>query len=115
MKKIFGSDTITKKLFFSYLRKTNIKSLKHLLDNQNYISFFKTITQDFLNEKLDTDDFSVLLEKLWIVLSKNKNTKDDKITFTCLLGAELEWYLRNDPVKAGEFLKQILDFYNKLG
>ena len=114
MDKIFGQDTKTKKLFLSYLSKSNIKSVEELVDNQNYIIYFKTTTKNFLEHKLDTDDYSILLEKLWAILSGNPNTRDQKITDIALLGAELEWYLRNDPIKAGEFLNEVLNFYKML-
>jgi len=114
MQKIFGQDTKTKEIFYSYLKKIGVKSKKDLIDSQNHTTLFKVLTNDFLEQKLDTDDYSILLEKFWAILSDNPNTRDQKITSIALLGAELEWYLRNDPIKAGEFLKQVLDFYKTL-
>ena len=114
MDKIFGQDTKTKKLFFSYLKKINLISTDDLIDNQNYTIFFKSITNDFLLQKLNTDKYSILLEKLWITLNNNVNTRPAQITDIAKLGGELNWYLRNSPVKAGEFLKKILDFYKSL-
>jgi len=103
-----------KTIFSLYLKKTNLKSRIDLVDIYNCQTFFKQVTLDFINMKLRTDSYSMILEELGTILSKNQDTRDLEITRIANLGGELNWYLRNDPIRAGEFLNQIFGFYKML-
>jgi len=109
-------DEGTKKLMVSYMKKAGIFGLNSL---NNFEKFLVALIDDFMNYKLSTDDFSVLCGKLLQVLEKNDALKEvyvDEMQLQnyLLMGDEITWYLRYDPVEAGESIKSLIDLSDSL-
>jgi hypothetical protein len=54
-----------------------------------------------------------LCEKLLVVLYNKKDGGNSDLFMIFHYGAELSWYIRNEPARAAEFLQIVLDFYKK--
>jgi len=111
--RIFGEDIAIKKLFYTYLEQLNLKEVDELTSN-TFQELFWVTTEDFIDMKLDLDEYSSLLEKMWTYSWNEPAIKDSKVVDMCLLGAELSWYVRNDPKTAGDYLNEILEFYKAI-
>ncbi|MGI5827554.1 MAG: hypothetical protein ACOX6V_00865 [Patescibacteria group bacterium] len=110
---IFGEDIKIKKLFYTYLEQLKLKGMDELTSN-TFQELFWVTTEDFIDMKLDLDEYSSLLEKMWTYSWDEPAIKDSKVADMCLLGAELSWYVRNDPKTAGDYLNEILEFYKTM-
>ncbi len=66
---------------------------------------------DFLNYNLSFDNLSLLFEKVLEALQKSETKGDSELFTICHYGAELNWYIRNDPGTATRFLEIIVYYY----
>lgn len=107
-----AAEALDKKLS-KYLEKEGISSLDITTSEASLKRLLADFIKDFLDYQLFFDDFSSLCEKLLVVLQNQKNGADSNLFMICHYGAELSWYIRNEPERAATFLRTILDFYNK--
>lgn len=96
----------------TYLEKSDITSLDTKLTDTKLRFLLLIFTKDFTESKLSFDDYSSLCEKLLGVLQNKKDGTDSDLFMICHYGAELSWYIRNEPVRAGNFLQKVLDYCN---
>lgn len=69
--------------------------------------------KDFLDHQLPFDDLSSFCEKVFIALRDIPDRKDSDLFSICNYGAELNWYIRNEPIRAADFLETILEWYRE--
>jgi hypothetical protein len=106
------ADTLDKKLA-KYLAEEGLTSLDpSVLDRQLERLFF-TFTRDFLKYQIFFDDYSTLCEKLLIVLQDKEKRRGSDLFSICNYGAELSWYIRNNPARAADFLDIMLRYYRE--
>lgn len=96
-----------------YLEKVGISNLDANTPEQTLKWLLAVFVKDFLDYQLFFDDFSSLCEKLLVVLQNKKNESDSDLFMICHYGAELSWYIRNEPERAANFMQTILNFYEK--
>ncbi len=96
-----------------YLEKEGISSLDLNVTEEQLEKLFFVFTKDFLEYQIFFDEYSTLCEKLMIVLRDIPKSNYSCLYSICVYGAELNWYIRNEPSRAAEFLQTILDFYKK--
>ncbi len=106
-----AAEALEKKLA-GYLKKGKLTSLPEASEEQIKKLLLKFI-DDFLKYQLFFDDFSSLCEKLLEVLQNKKPHADSDLFMICHYGAELSWYIRNEPARAAEFLEKIFEYNNK--
>lgn len=106
------AEALDKKLA-KYLEKEGISSLDITTSEDSLKRLLADFIKDFLDYQLFFDDFSSLCEKLLVVLQNKKNGADSNLFMICHYGAELSWYIRNEPERAASFLRTILDFYSQ--
>lgn len=97
----FKSDVI--QLLYSYVLRVGLDS--HNVDgesvNEDYCQLiFSVILKDYKEQKLSPEDLSALCELMW---QKCKRYSD-----VLLEGAEVAWYLRNNPPLAAEALSNLM-------
>ncbi|OGJ37363.1 MAG: hypothetical protein A2182_04340 [Candidatus Pacebacteria bacterium RIFOXYA1_FULL_38_18] len=95
-----------------YLKKEKLISIAEVSEEQ-IKKLLLTFIKDFLKYQLFFDDFSSLCEKLLEVLQNKKPHTDSDLFMICHYGAELSWYIRNEPARAVEFLETMLNYYHK--
>lgn len=96
----------------SYLRKEDLTSVTESSEKDLKRLVFAFI-KDFLEYQLSFDDFSSLCEQILIELRNRPDRKDSDLFSMCNYGAELNWYIRNEPVRAGDFLETILEWHRE--
>jgi hypothetical protein len=96
----------------SYLSKEGLVSIE-VASEEQLKSLVIDFVKDFLNHQLTFDDLSSLCEKVFVVLQEKPDRKDSNLFSMCNYGAELNWYIRNEPVRAADFLETILEWYRE--
>ena len=96
----------------SYLRKEGLTSVTESSEKDLKRLVFAFI-KDFLEYQLSFDDFSSLCEQILIELQDRSDRRDSDLFSICNYGAELNWYIRNEPVRAADFLETILEWYRE--
>lgn len=97
--------------FASYLRAHGLSDLEKNTTVGQLEPVFLKFVEDYLEYRLTFDDFSTLCEQLLMVLRNKGNAFESELFSVSHYGAELSWYVRNDPLRAGEFLEIIIDYY----
>lgn len=110
MKKYIDNKDLDKKLE-KYLELENIVVLDIKTTDRKIENLLLVFVEDFLSYKLFLDDFSSLCEKMLGVLQNKKKDVDSDLFMICHYGAELSWYIRNEPSKAASFMESILKYY----
>ena len=100
-----------KKKLIKYLKTEGITILDAETTENQLKKLLAIFVNDFINYKLFFDDFSSLCEKILVVLQNKKARSDPDFFMICHYGAELSWYIRNEPARAGHFLERILEYY----
>lgn len=91
--------------------KDGLGSIDCTISDQELERLFVKCTRDFLTYELSFDDYSSLCEKMLIML-QNKGGHQVDLYSLLHYGAELSWYIRNNPSRAASFLERILDHVN---
>lgn len=114
MKKQYKKDikALNKKLK-QYLKSEGIRTLDAKVPNNQLKNLLLLFIGDFLNYNLFFDEFSSLCEEILVVLYNRETGDRSDLFMICHYGTELNWYIRNEPSRAAEFLQAILDFYKK--
>ena len=77
-----------------------------------FVLFF----EDYLKYNLSVDTMSSLCEQLFELTKRTeaiKLTKDEDIDDILILGAEVSWYVRNDPLRAAQFLLEMQSYHEQ--
>jgi hypothetical protein len=104
-----AAEDLNKKLTY-YLSREGLTSIEAASEKQ-LEDLLSAYIKDFLNYQLFFDDFSSLCEQNLSVLQNRTGENDTDLFWICHYGAELSWYIRNEPIRAGHFLERILEWY----
>lgn len=96
----------------SYLSEEGLVSVEEASETQLKNLVFAFI-KDFLDHQLSFDDLSSLCQEIFVVLQNKPDREDSDLFSMCNYGAELNWYIRNEPVRAADFLETILEWYRE--
>lgn len=114
MKKSYerAAEALDKKLA-KYLANEGITSLDLNVSEKQLEKLFLVFTKDFLEYQIFFDDYSTLCEKLLVALRDTKNRINSDLYTIFHYGAELSWYIRNEPVRGAHFLEILLNYYKE--
>lgn len=113
---IFTRPTI-EETFLKYLDEFHIPSLQMIEDN--IISSPKeklllAFIRDFNSFKIDFDLLISLIGMIWIIdPEKFDPLKQTKVERLCFKSLELQWAIRNNPVKYIDQLEILIEYYKK--
>jgi hypothetical protein len=108
------SDPRTLPLLQRYLSASGT-TLETVLIPKHAHDFFRAVVKDFLLYRLSPDELSLVLSKLWWIISVDPVMEREPVTEACAAAAEMEWFMRNDPVAGGEYLWDVLAYYEEIG
>lgn len=107
-----GRAEVLDKKLNSYLGKRGLISVEEASETQ-LKSLLSVFIKDFLKHQLSLDDFSSLCGETFVVLQNKSDRKDSTLFSICNYGAELSWYIRNEPIRAADFMETILEWYRE--
>ncbi|MBI4028938.1 MAG: hypothetical protein HY376_01075 [Candidatus Blackburnbacteria bacterium] len=95
------------------------EQLSGLTTLKDFESILVSIVDDFANFKLSLDEFSAISGNLLLILQNNKSLENAHIGGIqlqdyLLMGDDISWYIRRDPIRAGEALKTLIDLSESL-
>src|SRR5690606_32491893 len=106
MKKMLAKYRLRKRdaaFLYSYSEKINANIEVDEMPTNESKKLMIEVFKDFQAGHLSADDVSAVCELLY---AKFEHTDPDLYDLL-LLGSEIEWYLRWDPMKAGDFLNEL--------
>lgn len=106
MSKMFSEKPKDLQLLLSYTTKIGIDSKANKLSEKMGKELFNVIVKDYKDGLISVDELSALCELMYDKFDFSSET------YTLLSnGAEIEWYIRNEPKIASDFIEDILNFF----
>ena len=93
-------------LLNAYTSQAGIDISVNKLTDQQGIILFNLILKDYKTGKISVDNLSTLCELMYGKFSTGSDIYD-----LLLNGAEIEWYIRNEPAIAADFICDLLTFF----